>query len=174
VEPQISLEARAERVLAEYLRQWGLRDPQTIATLCRRWVRQAVERTGSLSKQQPSTIYQAAVQAAITEIDQWLDHLSMRVSTNRDDAQASRGLLAVEVQTLIDKYPQLLLQYDGLPAGLLQHLGRTSRSAVPAAHPVPMRAQPLGQLASPLTWQWWMQGVSRMFASVAVWRLLAR
>ena len=36
------LELRAERLLAEYLRTWGLRDPQTLATLSRRWVRSAM------------------------------------------------------------------------------------------------------------------------------------
>jgi hypothetical protein len=173
-EPEISIEARAERVLAEYLRQWGLRDPTTIAAHCRRWVRQAVERAGSQSEQQPAVIYQAAVAAAVAEIDGWLDHLAMLASSNRDEAHARRGLLAMEVQTLIDKYPAALLSHDSLPAPLVQQLRRAAHSAMPAAHLMPMRAQPLGRWARPLGWRWWRQGMSRMFAAAALWLRLAR
>jgi len=168
VEPQIRVEARAERVLAEYLRQWGLRDPTTIATHCRRWVREAVERVGSQPGGQPVAICRAAVEAAISEIDEWLDHLSALAAVNGDDARARRGLLAIEVQTMIDKYPEALLNYDALPAPLMKHIRRASHSAVPAIHATRMRAQPLGQLASPLTWRWWKLGASRMLTSAAL------
>jgi hypothetical protein len=167
-EPQISLEARAERVLAEYLRHWGLRDPTTIATHCRRWVREAVEHAGSEARAQPAAVYRAAVEAAMDEIDGWLDQLASLASANHEEAAARRGMLAIEVQTLIDKYPETLLKNDALPAPLVQHFRRASHPAVPSAHYTPMRAQPLGQLASPLTWQWWKQGTSRMLASAAL------
>src|SRR5947209_2633300 len=74
------LESRAERLLSEYLRRWGLRDPSTIAAHCRLWAWQATETVdGPLSRRSTSNVYSAAMHGAISEIDEWLDHLASLV-----------------------------------------------------------------------------------------------
>src|ERR1043166_10259704 len=47
-----NVNARAERLLAEYLRHWGLRDPSTIARQCRRWVQRANADVQSINPKQ--------------------------------------------------------------------------------------------------------------------------
>src|SRR5580658_4674886 len=75
------VEHRAERLLAEYLRMWGLRDPSTIAAHCRLWARQATADSDSAAGdlavgRASSTPFRSAVQQAMNDIDQWLDHLA--------------------------------------------------------------------------------------------------
>ena len=142
-------EARAERLLAEYLRQWGLRDPSAIATQCRRWVRRATGRADDL--QAPSSsrgdLAEAALADAMRDMDRWLDHLALLVSPVPTEAAARRGLLAMALPTVIDRYPQALLQYESLPASFVQQLREAARPVVPVATQLRrMQGPPLGEL----------------------------
>jgi hypothetical protein len=143
--------ARAERLLAEYLRVWGLRDPSTVAAHCRVWVTQAID-SEEQGKAQASldSLYRTAVAGATNEIDDWIDHLTAGVSNGNRDAECRRGLVAFEVQTLIDRYPEAMLQYNMLPSQLTQQLQRAARRVVPPVKRMEMPGQPLGQLPAPL------------------------
>ena len=68
------LEARAERLLAEYLRQWGLRDPSAIAACCRLWVRRVTSgqderRPLDGSHRSENHIARAALAEAMNDMD---------------------------------------------------------------------------------------------------------
>jgi len=158
------VEHRAERLLAEYLRMWGLRDPSTIAAHCRLWARQAAADNFLETDRAPSVPYRSAVQQAMNDIDLWLDHLIRRISADPQAAPLRRGLLAVELQTFIDKHPAAMLAYETLPPSLVQRLQRAARPVVPFARPTHMPAQPLGKLAGPLRLQWWQQALVNLFA----------
>jgi hypothetical protein len=131
--------ARAERLMAEYLRGWGLRDPSMVAAACRRWVGNG--ETEPNPNESLDVLYRSAVAGATTDIDQWLDHLAATVAPNDPDCR--RGLLAIELQAVLDKYPEFLLRYDELPEWLAQHLQRAARPIVPPSQPTPMHEQPL-------------------------------
>lgn len=164
---EIRPEARAERLLAEYLRHWGLRDPSTIAARCRLWVQQA-----AATDDNPDTAT-AALELALADIDKWLDHLARRVSPNQVEAERCRGLLAIELQTLIDQHPEALLEYDALPDALLRRLQNAARPAVPAVQATRMDGQPLGELPAPLQPQWWRRffaRLTRVFLEAVSWR----
>lgn len=169
--PELAAGARAQRVLAEYLRQWGLRDPAVIAAHCRRWVQQAAERIAAGSER-AAALDRLAIELAIAEIDGWLDHLSKLASTHAGDAHARRGLLAVEMQMLADRYSGVLLSRDGLPSSLMQHLRHAARPIVPPVHRVPMRPQPMGELPwllSPQRWWQSLRGLTRTLLEPRAW-----
>jgi hypothetical protein len=159
------VEHRAERLLAEYLRMWGLRDPSTIAAHCRLWARQAVVDDDRAANRTRSVSYRSAVEQAMHDIGLWLDHLTRLTSADPQAAPLRRGLLAIELQTLIDKHPTVMLAYETLPPALAQRLQRASRPVVPFARPTHMPAQPLGELAGPLRFDWWQQAIVNLFAT---------
>jgi hypothetical protein len=158
------VENRAERLLAEYLRMWGLRDPSTIAAHCQCWARQAATDEHATTGRVSGAPYRTAVQQAMSDIDLWLDHLMRLTGADPQAAPMRRGLLAMELQTLIDKHPTAMLAYETLPVSLVQRLQRASRPVVPFARPTYMPEQPLGELAGPLRLQWWQQTLVNLFA----------
>jgi hypothetical protein len=155
------VEARAERVLAEYLRQWGLRDPFAIAAHCREWVRRVTERQAVDGTEEH--LARAALGEAVGDLDRWLDHLALLVSPDPAEAAALRGLLAMAIPAVIDEYPQSFLQYESLPEPLLQHLRAAARPVVPLpAQPTRMDGPPLGELHPLLQPQQWRRLVARL------------
>jgi hypothetical protein len=153
-------QGRAERVLGEYLRQWGLRDPFVIAAFCQAWVRRVTESQGSGPG---SDLARATLEAAAHDVDAWLDHLARLVAADPTEAAARRGPLAMEVAAVIDHYPQAFLEYDSLPEPLLQHLREAARPVVPAAaEPTRMQGPPLGKLPPLLQPKHWRRFFSRL------------
>jgi len=160
----VSPESRAERLLAEYLRVWGLRDPQTIAALSRQWVRRASETASS--PQQNATLaelYRAALRQATLDMQHWLDHLTSEVCAGSDDARSCRGLLAIEVQAIIDEFPAALLDEGSLPAALLEQLASAARPVVPASCPTPMPTQSLDALSLSSNLSRWRRVSNRLW-----------
>jgi hypothetical protein len=104
------------------------------------------------------------MQQAMNDIELWLDHLTRLAAADPQAAPLRRGLLAMELQALIDKHPTAMLAYETLPPSLLQRLQRAARPVVPFARPTHMPAQPLGKLAGPLNTAWWQQAVVNLFA----------
>jgi hypothetical protein len=157
-------------LLAEYLRVWGLRDPSIVASLSQKWVRQA-EQTLEPANENDSldVLYRAAVAAATREIDQWLDHLASSTSGDAGDAAGRRGPMALEVQSLLDKYPEAFLRYEKFPAWLTKQLARSARPVVPPSQPTRMEGPPLGEVRLPRWMQVWRRwfGGSRNGSSFA-------
>jgi hypothetical protein len=156
---------REERVTAEYLRMWGLRDPSTIATHCWRFARySATVGDDSPPGEALDDRNWPAVQHAMNEIDLWLDHITRLASPDPHAAPVCRGLLAMELQKLIAEYPTAMLSHESVPPLLAQRLQRASRPVVPTARLTYMPAQPLNELAAPLRFHWWRRVISDLFA----------
>ncbi len=153
----VTTESRAERLLAEYLRVWGLRDPQTIAVLSRQWVQSAIH-AGNLAQQTTSLniLYGAVMRHATSEMEQWLDRITAQSCADVHNPQSCRGLLAIELQSLIDQFPATILKDGPLPTALLEQLSRAARPVVPAGAPTKMPTQSLAALSSSkYLWGWW-------------------
>lgn len=157
----LSMEARAERLLAEYLRMWGLRDPATIAMHCRGWARGAA---GNGPNSTLSTCYRAALERAVGDFDEWLDYLAGAVSSDPQDAQSCRGLVAIDVQASIDKHPAALFDRKTPAPGWIEQLRQAARPVVPRMQPTAMTAQPLGELPAALRPTRWRQALARALA----------
>jgi hypothetical protein len=141
-----------------------LRDPSLIAAQCRLWVDRATRKQGG--SQAPNDLEDRLVRAALTEamtdMNRWIDHLAQLVSSDPGDAGSRRGLLAMAVRTVIDHYPQALLQYESLPAALVEQLRRAARPVVPpTSQPTHMEGPPLGELPPAFQPQLWRRVFGR-------------
>jgi hypothetical protein len=177
-----SAASRAERLMAEYLRVWGLRDPSTIAALARRWVDRAVlaqahrPAEGSLGE-----LYRLALRHAIEDIDRWLDQLTRELVARSPDISWRRGMVAMALQNVIDQHPTALLSQGPFPAVLIEQLAGCARSAVPAVCPTRMPTQSLEAINPSRTVSRWRQTwadffgrAQLLFAPRAVWPRLER
>ena len=153
-----NLEPRAERLVAEYLRVWGLRDPQSIATLSRRWVRSALDESPSLDSGSSLTeVYRAVMQRAIADMEQWLHHLTDELCNCPRDARSRRGLLAIELQTVIDHFPAAMLDERPLSPSLRERLASAARPVVPDFSPTHMPTQSLDAVPTAQYFSAWRQ-----------------
>ncbi len=134
-------ESRAERLVAEYLRTWGLRDPRMIALLARHWVELAAADLSREKNCSVTQLYRAVMRRAIDDMDEWLEHLTGEVARGR--RYARRGMLAIELQTVIDHCPSALLGYTSLPPAVRQRLASAALPVVPPATPTRMPVQSL-------------------------------
>ncbi len=141
------LQARAQRLAAEYLRMWGLRDPQAIADRSRIWVDQCDDSpVGGADELPLAEVYRTVMQRATSDMDGWLDHLALAAGIDAVDSASRRGLLAMEVQSLIDENPAALLEQEAAPARLIaatarrRPCGRSQNVADAHAHSVARRA----------------------------------
>src|SRR5258708_38857237 len=76
-ETGISIQSRAQRLLAEYLRMWGLRDPQAIAEQTARWSSQCNDISSDAAA--PSSLtdcYRRVMRGAMSDIENWVDQLA--------------------------------------------------------------------------------------------------
>ncbi|HWB00961.1 MAG TPA: hypothetical protein VG713_20860 [Pirellulales bacterium] len=152
-------ESRVERLLAEYLRAWGLRDPSTIAQLCRTWVDRASAQSPAEAGSNVSltTLYRAAMREAINDFDAWSDHLARIVFHGATPEPGAAGLVALELSALIDKYPQALFEYEAVPAEMLEQLARARRPVAPPVAPTTMHRQLLEHPATSTRNGWWKE-----------------
>lgn len=166
---KLDLESRIQRLLADYLRAWGLRDPQVIAERCRIWSSECLAAIPAPERSTPAALH-AAIALASREMESWLDQLAGQLARSGAELASRRGLLATQLQAVIDRYAPALLDED-LPAGLLEELRDAARPAVPVTCPTAMPPQPLGSVAPLLRWKWWTQPLRKWSRIVPRWRL---
>lgn len=156
-------ERKSERILAEYLRAWGLRDPGAVAAQCRRWWLWAEENA------EAGEASGAVLRHAEQEMDSWIDHLCLQIVANADEAAAIRGSVAVALQAIIDEYPDALLRLDKIPSDMLHRL---EAMAYPVAPPTRERSRmqgpPLGELPPLLQPNRWWTIAHRVAAAVLI------
>ncbi len=160
-QPVIGTKARAQRLVAEYLRMWGLRDPQAIADRSRIWVDQCDDSpSGGPDEPSLAEVYRTVMQRATNDMDRWLDHLALAAGIDAEDSASRRGLLAMEVQSLIDENPAALLEQEAPPARLLAQLQDAAHPVVPKKSPAHMPTQSLGELPDVARLDWWRRAIS--------------
>ncbi|HEY2147133.1 MAG TPA: glycosyltransferase, partial [Pirellulales bacterium] len=138
-ESDLGPKARAQRLLAEYLRVWGLRDPQVIAEQTRLWVDQTA--ADDSAEAAPAEFYRKVVRRAVGDMDERLDHLTRSACSDGEAVASQRGLVALEFQSLIDKNPTALLNGGPLDERLHDRFRAAVHPVVPKASPTPMPVQ---------------------------------
>ncbi|HTU26097.1 MAG TPA: hypothetical protein VMF30_11900 [Pirellulales bacterium] len=148
---------RGERLVAEYLRSWGLRDPQTIAAVSKYWVESVsvAPRSGVSSL---ADFYRMVMRRVISDLGQWLDHLGRQVGIAECEIPARRGLVALELQSLVDRFPAALLDDRPLPSWLMEQLAAAAVPVVPSGSPTHMPTQSLAPALSPEHFPRWQEG----------------
>jgi hypothetical protein len=148
-----------------------LRDPAVIAAHCHIWVERVSRADGDpqVLVDSEDQFVRAALAEATSDMDKWLDYLAVLVSPDPEEAASRRGLLAMEIQTVIDSYPEALLQYESLPESLLQRLQEAAHPVVPAAtRPTRMHGPPLGELPPQLQPQQWRLFFGQLATAILV------
>ena len=74
-------------------------------------------------------------------MEHWLEHLTGEVS--RERRYARRGMLAIELQTIMDHSPATLLGHGSLPPAFRQRLASAALPVVPPGTPTRMPVQTL-------------------------------
>jgi hypothetical protein len=170
---QLHVAARnAERLLAEYMRAWGLRDPTMIAVHCHRWVSEAASRMeacqSSPGAEHPqSALARAAFEQARTEIEKWLDHLCQMASPLDAAATSRRGFVGMSLRKALDAHPEAFLQFENLPEPLVQMVTEAARPVVPAAAATrQMQGPPLGVMHPVLQPRRWRKFLGRLASAI--------
>ncbi len=158
---------RGQRVLAEYLRAWGLRDPQAIADYCRRMTEECVASSNSDGDRSPGKLDRQLMRAAMADLNRGLDRVTTCVC--RDDAEiaARRGPLAVKLQSLLDERPELLVGDSRPSIAEADELRRVSAAAVPPPSTQDMPEQPLSDSGSTAKPSWWLRRLIAVLATTA-------
>jgi hypothetical protein len=140
---QPSIELRAERLAAEYLRVWGFRDPGIIAALAKKWVQRAAQ-ASPLDGTPPSRqrFYREVMRQATNAMTAHVDDLARRVGAGPQDAQSRRGLLATELRSYIDEFPREMVT-GAVPEEIIGELAASSQRVVPPSSPTTMPVQSL-------------------------------
>ena len=145
--------ARAGRVLAEYLRCWGLRDPQMIANLCRQWTE--APRPIDVNQQTSAAVEAAIIAHGMQQMNAWLDRMTRMAGATNAELPAARGLVALELQSRIDTFPEALVDRQAIDSNDLSSLHDCSQPVVPPTFFVSMPEQPLGELPAALQSKAW-------------------
>jgi hypothetical protein len=163
VEPAVA--RKATRLLAEYLRHWGLRDPIVIAAHCRRWI--ALARVDAHDNE--DGIARMALEHARRDIERWIDCLALRISATAKEAESRRGLVAIAVRGIVDDHAEAFLNCDHVPQTLVDRLAERAWPVVPiVGQQAQMAGPPLGKLPALLQPRKWRRAVTRLTSAVLV------
>jgi hypothetical protein len=147
VDPRLSarrsVDARAARLISEYLRVWGFRDPETIATLAKTFVLK-VREAGANDGGEPSrsSFYLAVMRQVKLAMSDRIDGLSQMIADTGGDAESRRGLVAMEMRNLTDEYPVEVIQGE-LSEGTIERVAVLAQRVVPPTCLKHMPEQPL-------------------------------
>lgn len=143
---------QARCVVAEYLRDWGLRDPELVALESRRIVNRAasyLSRTSHQIRERP--LCETAVRLAVDEIEAWIAQLASGVRGSCLDAKVTTRLPhEVAVHS-----PDLLRHRNRLPARMLLVLEQSVSPVIPSTRPQQMQPQPRTRLWKILRKGYW-------------------
>jgi len=153
----------ARYLVAEYLRDWGLLDPDIIADESRRIVEQAealaMPDNGELSERE---LCAAAIHIVMEEVEATI--ACMASSTSHAQSTTSNSIVPRMARLLLE-FPDAIRHRDRPPARLLQVLERSVAPIIPRCDLREMRPQPSTRLWCVLRGSYW----SEAFAEISAW-----
>lgn len=157
---------RARMLVAEYLRDWGLKNPDVIAAESRRIVEQAEDLfvEGALPGHGRADLCQAAIRLANEEVEAAI--ASMANSCPRIQGRGSRtnGSIVPRLDSVLLEFPDAIRHRDRPPARLLSILERTVTPIIPECTYREMRPQPRTRLWCVLRRGYWHRVGKRLRA----------
>ncbi len=153
---------QARYLVAEYLRDWGLRDPDVIAVESRRIVEQAeavtLKNYGNVSARY---LCATAIHLTMEEVEEAI--ASMAASSSRDTTNvvALSNCVMPHVARLLLEFPDAIRHRDRPPARLLQVLEQSVTPIIPRPQRREMLAQPSTRLCSMFRGCFWMEMLGR-------------
>lgn len=144
---RIQDQAKARCVVAEYLRDLGLRDPDVIALESQRIVTQALQevRPDQYAVDE-SLLCEKAILLTVKQLERWLEVLATQ-SGRPDPSPRLGSVIAARLPDLLSRFPQALHGGE-MPAELVHSLQDGLTPVVPPPRPRGMRRQVLPLIPS--------------------------
>ncbi|MEW4451498.1 glucans biosynthesis glucosyltransferase MdoH [Bremerella sp. JC817] len=147
----------AKMVVAEYLRDLGLTDPEFIAAESKRIVSDALEQIATDPKANGKRLRKLAVRLTVKKLAKWVH--AIEVENDASDSPIPTGVIGAHLPELLNQHPEGLLG-DTLPEPLVANAKTKRKQVVPHSKPKEMTKQELPllprwgkQLAEKLGWQ---------------------
>lgn len=151
--------SRAKCVVAEYLRDLGLRDPDVVAKECQRIVAQAQDELPPGRVLDETSLCATAIRLTVKQLERWFAVLAAQ-SGRSDEPKRLGSVVAARLPRLLDQFPHALNQ-TRLPAELVGSLQDGLAPVVPPPRPRRMRRQMLSLV--PPSWKRLMSQVHKLF-----------
>lgn len=133
----------ARYLVAEYLHDWGLRDPEVIAAEARRIVERAEAQTLAVP---PDLLEQAlcetAIRLTVEEVESAIGTLAASSGPCRLARRPTRGSIVPRMATLLVEFPEAIRHRERPPARLLALLEQSVAPIIPLPNQRDMRPQP--------------------------------
>ena len=140
-----SPQATAKRLVADYLRDWGLRDPELVASEARRIVEATLEEMplyDDTTEPEREAFCQAAVRRTVAEIESWSATIARGITPRAAGRFAMGAAMSPGLSELLDAFPEAIVRRDHPAARALADLERAILPVVPATHVREMGAVP--------------------------------
>ncbi|SFH85105.1 hypothetical protein [Planctomicrobium piriforme] len=148
----------ARYLVAEYLHDWGLRDPDIVAAESRRIVEQAEALTmtgaGEVSEHE---LCAAAIHITMEEVEASIARMAATSIRDQLAGSPTSNSIVPRMARVLLEFPDAIRHRDRPPARLLQVLERSVAPIIPRCHPREMRPQPSTRLWSVLRRSYWLE-----------------
>ncbi|HWL08637.1 MAG TPA: hypothetical protein VNQ76_09540 [Planctomicrobium sp.] len=149
---------QARYLVAEYLRDWGLRDPDVIAVESRRIVEQAEvvtqQKYGTISLRH---LCATAILLTMNEVEEAIAGMAASSSRSLTHEGKNNRSVVPHVARLLQEFPDAIRHRDRPPARLLQVLEQSVAPIIPHPQHREMLAQPSTRLCSLFRGCFWME-----------------
>lgn len=140
-----SPQATAKRLVADYLRDWGLRDPELVAAEAKRIVEATLDEMplyDDTTEAERDAFCQAAIRRTVAEIESWSATIARGITPRAAGRFAMGGTLSPGLSELLDAFPEAIVRRDHPTARALADLERAILPVVPKPNVREMGAVP--------------------------------
>lgn len=138
--------SQAKSLVADYLRDLGLTDPDVIARQSQQIIERAVSESSEADKLDPAHFCETAIRLTVKELENLLALLASR-SDCAETPERLGCVVAAQLPLLLKQFPQAMCREE-LPAELVASLRQALKPVVPTPRPRSMRRQVLVLLPS--------------------------
>lgn len=132
-----SPQATAKRLVADYLRDWGLRDPELVAAESKRIVEATLGEFplyDDMTDAERDAFCQAAIRRTVAEIESWSATIARGITPRAAGRFALGGTLSPALSELLDAFPEAVVRRDHPTARALADLEQAILPVVPKPH----------------------------------------
>lgn len=132
-----SPQATAKRLVADYLRDWGLRDPELVAAESKRIVEATLGEFplyDDMTDGERDAFCQAAIRRTVAEIESWSATIARGITPRAAGRFALGGTLSPGLSELLDAFPEAVVRRDHPTARALADLEQAILPVVPKPH----------------------------------------
>lgn len=155
--PEVDARVKQARYLvAEYLHDWGLRDPEVIAQESRRIVEEAELRIAE-SVRPDLELSSVAIEMTQREVEASIARMAASSQAPVRQRKATNNSIVPRLGPVLLEFPDAIRHRDRPPSRLLQMLERSVNPIVPCSSPCEMRPQPRTRLLKLLRRAYWVR-----------------